>query len=94
MRRNSERKWQKRADPVLAMLILTCTPLTETLIGAGEDVKANHCNVEASRVRSQEKKNNKKTHSNYSANGVLVCRSVRRTNWVAEATFIVSSSAF
>lgn len=52
---NAEKKWQNRADPVLAQLVITCIPLSETLIGSGDDVKANHCNVKASRVCSQNK---------------------------------------
>lgn len=87
---NAERKQQNRADPAFALLVITRTPLSETLIGAGEDVKANHYNVKASRVRSQKKN----THSNYGVSGVQACRGMRRTNRVAEETFIVSSSAF
>lgn len=83
---NAERKWQNRADPVFALVVRTCTPLSETLIGSGEDVKANHYNVKASRVRSQKNKT-KNPHSNCGMSVMKACRRMRRTNQVAEVAF-------
>lgn len=48
---NAERKWKNRVDPVLALLVITCIPLLEMLIGSGDNVKASHCNVKTFHIR-------------------------------------------